>query len=1059
MDPWVILDIPRTSDKALIKRAYMAQLVKHNPEDDPEGFQRVRGAYEQIVREMETGEDESPMGVFMKKVEALYADFSQRVSVPMWKELLEDEICTQLATEDEAGMRILEFLMGNWYLPGAVLEVLDSRFGWMSRKQELKREFPVNFLTFVENQIEVDYPNYSLFETDINPDRFIFLFHEAESQINRNNLDGAEALIKEMEETGVKHPCLMQIKSRLALFQGDVDRAHTYAKAVYTQHPDDIDTRYIFAQALFAVGSIEEAQGLYEEIVKELPSHFGAERGIIECLVTKGDFEEAREMLLTAHDKHPSSAYIFTAIHHVSEMLIEKYLALHQEDPDDIETTFMLAKHYLNRQRFDECFELLSKHASPGCHIRYYEFMGECYLRKGENEIAVDYLLKDVSNQPKYLNYLKLALVYYELGCYEDAIIFANDGLALDDDDSVSEASLHNAKGMAYYKQGKNELALASFDEAISVNDRLYFLYTGKANVYKDMQMYAEAIDCCAESVALLPYNPDPYAIEMEIYLLTDQSQRIPELIEQTEQFQISEFPRIKYYKACALDMQKRYNEAMEILTELIIDEEMDDEEYRPRIYREMAYICERMDQPNQAISYMTKAIDSDIKSEWPIWEFLLGQMYNKIGDGKKAAAVFQRLIKESKFGTAPYTELGESYLVMKRPGAAHKAFIEAVNKESSDESDFGRIVQIYTDRKKNKEALYWAELAIETCDSAENRLQKGWVLNNIGRGADAVAFLEESIEVFPESDRLRDRLAYCYYDIKHDYQRALDEYNKLLEKNADLPYIYEEMGYCLDRLERYDEAISLLTEAISNDPDNHSLYARRAYIYSDMDCQSEAISDFKHAVTDREALSGYWNVAHVFHTLGGIHEEYFNDPETAMMYYEQALELDSGFLYTVISVGDIHSHLGKLSEALDWYNKAISINPSYAGCYVRRAQIYARMGEKLHALEDYAKALKMYRAKGETACNHSKIGECYLGLGKYEKALHHLNIAIEKACGCIDCPPRVCHEAYFCFSVYFSKMRQFDKAIESIETAISIANHVQYNKYKEELLTRIANQ
>lgn len=50
MDCWSILEIEATSDITTIKRAYAKQLRKYHPEDDPEGFQRVREAYETAIK-------------------------------------------------------------------------------------------------------------------------------------------------------------------------------------------------------------------------------------------------------------------------------------------------------------------------------------------------------------------------------------------------------------------------------------------------------------------------------------------------------------------------------------------------------------------------------------------------------------------------------------------------------------------------------------------------------------------------------------------------------------------------------------------------------------------------------------------------------------------------------------------------------------------------------------------------------------------------------------------------------------------------------------------------
>lgn len=49
-DLWSLLQIPPTQDPDAIKQAYAQQSRLHHPEEDPEGFQRLRAAYQEALK-------------------------------------------------------------------------------------------------------------------------------------------------------------------------------------------------------------------------------------------------------------------------------------------------------------------------------------------------------------------------------------------------------------------------------------------------------------------------------------------------------------------------------------------------------------------------------------------------------------------------------------------------------------------------------------------------------------------------------------------------------------------------------------------------------------------------------------------------------------------------------------------------------------------------------------------------------------------------------------------------------------------------------------------------
>lgn len=48
LDPFAVLGLAPTLDAAMVKRAYFAALARHPPHADPEGFRRIRAAYEAL---------------------------------------------------------------------------------------------------------------------------------------------------------------------------------------------------------------------------------------------------------------------------------------------------------------------------------------------------------------------------------------------------------------------------------------------------------------------------------------------------------------------------------------------------------------------------------------------------------------------------------------------------------------------------------------------------------------------------------------------------------------------------------------------------------------------------------------------------------------------------------------------------------------------------------------------------------------------------------------------------------------------------------------------------
>ena len=90
-----VLGIAPTKDETTIKKAYRKLLHSVNPEDDMQGFQRLRTAYEEACRYARKKEDvreKSASEQFMDRCREVYASFFRRIRPEEWEALFDDPV-------------------------------------------------------------------------------------------------------------------------------------------------------------------------------------------------------------------------------------------------------------------------------------------------------------------------------------------------------------------------------------------------------------------------------------------------------------------------------------------------------------------------------------------------------------------------------------------------------------------------------------------------------------------------------------------------------------------------------------------------------------------------------------------------------------------------------------------------------------------------------------------------------------------------------------------------------------------------------------------------------
>lgn len=107
MSCWEVLGLPADADKRSVKRQYASLLKRHRPDEDPEGFQRLREAYEQALewsewQQEETGVEPLPLDVPQweppsQPLETQEPSPAQRLAVQCLEAITADNLAERLA--------------------------------------------------------------------------------------------------------------------------------------------------------------------------------------------------------------------------------------------------------------------------------------------------------------------------------------------------------------------------------------------------------------------------------------------------------------------------------------------------------------------------------------------------------------------------------------------------------------------------------------------------------------------------------------------------------------------------------------------------------------------------------------------------------------------------------------------------------------------------------------------------------------------------------------------------------------------------------------------------
>lgn len=934
MNCWEILGIKETEDELMIREAYRQKLPGFHPEEDPEGFRRLRKALEEALacaadlrarRESEEGKtrevemlDNREIRDFLKEAEKLYQDYARRIQPGEWEKLLSCPVCQDLETQREAGWGLLSFLMDHFYLPQSCFLAMNRTFGWQESGEELKRHFPENFVDrFLERLEEKDGFRFELMplDADLDYDAFFRAYFRLQRALWERNKEEADALLDELGAAGVEHPDFIVLHIRHLLLSGEQEQAWEQAKRLEEIDGENPSSHFWYLRTAVNREDLEgDAKTMEDDIIHLIESddrNPGYWQLLGDFLCAENRLEEGLKAL--GHCYYLSGRE-WDSVHDKMVEVAEKLSRQMEEEKRD---GWELADICWTARRYDKVRELLEGTEAPeGKELVWLMMMaGSCHE------------LEDYESAWKYRKAI------WD-NCEEDGRVEA---LYLD---------LAEDCGLS----GRVEEALELYRQAgekFGEDTQIFYL---SAKLLAENERPDEALAQC-EKALKREFHLEAFKLRTALLL----EQNAYALVKEETGDLIArglQSAQVFFDHAKALRKLEEWEEAERVLKKL--DEMTGGSDI---VHQELAGLYCDMDKPEEALVWIERAIKArdslqrqsmradclrDLEryeEELEVYQLLFAQGYHysfidyrmgraleKLGRFDEAAEHFQKVVKDDEDYGSAWDGLGDVLQKQKKWEEAAQAYKRGIDcgylQAARD------LCRLFKRIHKNEEAEEWSKNMLKKWPEDKSLLTIcSDILTRNHKYEEAICCMNRYMELYPA------KTAYCYREIAEVYEHAKDltkareYYQKAIDADPKEARSWRLMGkFLANEVKDQEAALPFLKKAVELAPDSTYGYMKLGEVY-------EALGD------EKEAGKCY---------------------ETALNNYRKDMEEETPTCCDYEGIADVLLHLGRFDEAQEMIKKAISLESGIFNCNAPfcyealedRAKIEERKGNLKEALE-----------------------------------------------------------------------------------------------------------